>query len=201
MPGRVGLITNSNRCRGRGLQRQRVKLAAHAAAERLVDHLVLLHAALAGKGGGNDAAGIVVAIAAQVFDHHVGVGKSRFDQSFDFGCWHRHETSPGLVLALPSTALISNPPYIKKNNLKCLEKDIGFEPKQALDGGLDGLSEIRKVINKSSELIKRSGHFIIEIGFDQKNKVKKILRDKGFYIKKTVKDLSNHDRCIVSIKT
>ena len=97
--------------------------------------------------------------------------------------------------------IISNPPYIKKTDLKCLEKDIGFEPKQALDGGLDGLSEIRKVINKSSELIKRSGHFIIEIGFDQKNKVKKILRDKGFYIKKTVKDLSNHDRCIVSIKT
>ena len=97
--------------------------------------------------------------------------------------------------------IISNPPYIKKIDLKCLEKDIGFEPKQALDGGLDGLLEIRKVINKSSELIKRSGHFIIEIGFDQKNKVKKILRDKGFYIKKTVKDLSNHDRCIVSIKT
>ena len=97
--------------------------------------------------------------------------------------------------------IISNPPYIKKSDLKCLEKDVGFEPKQALDGGLDGLSEIRKVINKSSELIKRSGHFIIEIGFDQKNKVKKILRDKGFYIKKTVKDLSNHDRCIVSIKT
>ena len=97
--------------------------------------------------------------------------------------------------------IVSNPPYIKKSNLKCLEKDIGFEPKQALDGGLDGLSEIRKVINKSSELIKRSGHFIIEIGFDQKNKVKKILRDNGFYIKETVKDLSNHDRCIVSIKT
>ena len=97
--------------------------------------------------------------------------------------------------------ILSNPPYIKKSILKCLEKDIGFEPKQALDGGLDGLSEIRKVINKSSELIKRSGHFIIEIGFDQKIKVKKLLRDKGFYIKKTVKDLSNHDRCIVSIKT
>ena len=96
--------------------------------------------------------------------------------------------------------IVSNPPYIKKSILKCLEKDIGFEPKQALDGGLDGLSEIRKVIKKSSELIKRSGHFIIEIGFDQKNKVKKILRDNGFYIKKTVKDLSNHDRCIVSIK-
>jgi release factor glutamine methyltransferase len=97
--------------------------------------------------------------------------------------------------------IVSNPPYINKKDLKYLDRDVAnFEPRLALDGGLDGLSEIRKVINKSSELIKRSGHFIIEIGFDQKNKVKKILRDKGFYIKKTVKDLSNHDRCIVSIK-
>ena len=98
--------------------------------------------------------------------------------------------------------IISNPPYIKKFDIKYLEKDVAkFEPELALDGGLDGLSEIKKVINKSSELIKRSGHLIIEIGFDQKNKVKKILREKGFYIKKTIKDLSNHDRCIVSIKT
>ncbi len=96
--------------------------------------------------------------------------------------------------------IISNPPYIKKSDLKCLEKDIGFEPKQALDGGFDGLSEIRKVINKSSELIKKNGHLVLEIGFDQKYEVKNILRNKGFYIKKTFKDLSNHDRCIVSIK-
>jgi release factor glutamine methyltransferase len=97
--------------------------------------------------------------------------------------------------------IISNPPYIKKNKLKYLEKDvIGFEPKQALDGGIDGLSEISKVINKSSELIKKNGFLILEIGFDQKWKVKKILENKGFYIKKIVKDLSNNDRCIVSIK-
>jgi release factor glutamine methyltransferase len=97
--------------------------------------------------------------------------------------------------------IISNPPYIKKNKLKYLEKDvIGFEPRQALDGGIDGLSEISKVINKSSELIKKNGFLILEIGFDQKWKVKKILENKGFYIKKIVKDLSSNDRCIVSIK-
>jgi release factor glutamine methyltransferase len=97
--------------------------------------------------------------------------------------------------------IISNPPYIKKFDLKCLEKDvIGFEPKQALDGGIEGLSEIRKVISKSSELIKKNGFLILEIGFDQKNRVKQILQNKGFYIKKIVKDLSGHDRCIVSIK-
>ena len=48
--------------------------------------------------------------------------------------------------------------------------------------------------------MKKNGHLIIEIGFDQKNRVKRILSNKGFYIKRIVKDLSNHDRCIVSIK-
>ena len=96
--------------------------------------------------------------------------------------------------------IISNPPYIKKNFLKCLEKDISFEPVEALDGGIDGLSETRKIILKSSELIKKKGYLFLEIGFDQKDKVKKILKNNGFYIKKVIKDLSNHDRCIVSIK-
>ena len=97
--------------------------------------------------------------------------------------------------------IISNPPYIKRYNLKYLESDvIKFEPKQALDGGLDGLSEIRKVIKKSSELIKKNGKFVLEIGFNQKNKVVKLLREKGFYINCTLKDLALNDRCIVSTK-
>ena len=74
--------------------------------------------------------------------------------------------------------IVSNPPYIKKSKLKYLEKDVAkFEPKLALDGGLDGLSEIRKVIKKSSELIKKNGKFVLEIGFDQKNKVVNILKN------------------------
>mgnify|MGYP001360380513 CR=1 FL=1 len=97
--------------------------------------------------------------------------------------------------------IVSNPPYIKRNKLKYLERDVkNFEPKIALDGGLDGLSEIRKVINKSSELIKKNGKFILEIGFDQKNKVINLLKKEGFYINSTQKDLANNDRCIVSTK-
>ena len=97
--------------------------------------------------------------------------------------------------------IISNPPYIKQSVLKCLEKDVvNFEPKCALDGGLNGLSEIRKVIYKSSELIKKKGFLILEIGFDQKKSIIKILNDKGFYIKEIVKDLANNDRCIISVK-
>ena len=97
--------------------------------------------------------------------------------------------------------IVSNPPYINQFDLKKLDKDVkNFEPKLALDGGLDGLSVIRKVINKSSDLIKLSGMLILEIGFNQKNKVKKILTNKGFYINKVVKDYANNDRCIISTK-
>ena len=97
--------------------------------------------------------------------------------------------------------IVSNPPYINQNDLKYLEKDIiNFEPRIALNGGLDGLSEIRKVIKKSSELIKVNGKFILEIGFDQKDRVKKILTSKGFYINKILKDYAKNDRCIVSTK-
>ena len=97
--------------------------------------------------------------------------------------------------------IVSNPPYINKYKLKYLEKDVvKFEPKLALNGGLDGLTEIRKVIKKSSELIKKNGKFILEIGFDQKNKVINLLKKEGFYINSTVKDLSNNDRCIICTK-
>ena len=68
--------------------------------------------------------------------------------------------------------IVSNPPYIEQLSLKYLEKDVvNFEPKLALSGGFDGFSKIRKVINKASILIKKNGKFILEIGFNQKNKV------------------------------
>ena len=97
--------------------------------------------------------------------------------------------------------IISNPPYIKNSKLKYLDRDVAkFEPKLALDGGLDGLSAIRKVIKKSSELIKKNGRFVLEIGFDQKNSVIRLLKKEGFYINSINKDLANNDRCIVCTK-
>ena len=97
--------------------------------------------------------------------------------------------------------IVSNPPYIKKLDLKKLNKDvINYEPKLALDGGLDGLSKIRKVIKKSSELVKLNGKLIIEIASDQKKMVKKILIENGFFVNKVAKDLSKNDRCIISTK-
>ncbi len=97
--------------------------------------------------------------------------------------------------------IISNPPYIKNSDLKYLEKDvINFEPRSALDGGLDGISEIRKIIEKSSELIKNGGKLILEIAYNQKKEVKQLLKKNSFYINSVIKDLANNDRCIISTK-
>ena len=97
--------------------------------------------------------------------------------------------------------IVSNPPYINNFELKCLDDDvIGYEPIKALDGGVEGLSQIKKVIRKSSKLIKKNGTLILEIGFGQKNKVLSLLKDNEFYINGIIKDLSNKDRCIISTK-
>ena len=97
--------------------------------------------------------------------------------------------------------IVSNPPYIKTSKIKYLERDVAkFEPRLALDGGLDGLSELSKVIHKSSELIKKNGTFVLEIVFAHTNKVINILKKEGFYINSAEKDLAGNDRCIVSTK-
>ena len=97
--------------------------------------------------------------------------------------------------------IISNPPYIKKLKLRYLENDVfKFEPKLALDGGLDGISEIRKIILKSSELIKFGGKLILEIAFNQREEVKELLKKNKFYINSVIKDLANNDRCIICTK-
>ena len=97
--------------------------------------------------------------------------------------------------------IVSNPPYIEYLKLKYLDRDVfKYEPRIALNGGLDGFLTIRKVIEKTSILIKKKGTFFLEIGFNQKSKVMKILKDNGFYINMILKDYGKHYRCIVSTK-
>jgi len=97
--------------------------------------------------------------------------------------------------------ILSNPPYISNIDLIRLDDDVRiYEPRESLSGGLDGYKEITKVIEKSSKLLKNSGKLIVEIADTQKNNVIKLLKNNGFYINKTGKDLSGRDRCIVSTK-
>ena len=97
--------------------------------------------------------------------------------------------------------IVSNPPYIPSKNLKNLSKDIiNHEPKGALDGGIDGLDLIKKVIYKSTYLLKENGLFALEIGFNQYKKVSYILRNKGFREVSKEYDYERNVRCILSTK-
>ena len=97
--------------------------------------------------------------------------------------------------------VISNPPYINKFDLKYLERDvIGFEPSLALEGGIDGFTVLKKVIKKSSRLLKIGGKLVLEIGFDQKLKVIKLLKKEEYFVNKIVKDYGNRDRCVICTK-
>ena len=97
--------------------------------------------------------------------------------------------------------IISNPPYIKQHEINGLEKDIkNYEPRVALNGGIDGYSKIRLTIKKSSALIKKNGKLFLEIGSNQVMETLKILKFNGFFVNKIVKDLANKNRCVVSTK-
>jgi len=97
--------------------------------------------------------------------------------------------------------IISNPPYIKSNEIKYLEKDVyNFEPKLALDGGLDGTIKTLKIIEKASTLLKGNGKLILEIAYNQRIKITTLLKKKGFYINKIIKDYAENDRCVISTK-
>tara|TARA_Y100000816_G_scaffold270273_1_gene233892 strand:+ start:153 stop:992 length:840 start_codon:yes stop_codon:yes gene_type:complete len=95
--------------------------------------------------------------------------------------------------------IVSNPPYIDKHQLKYLGVS-EYEPLKALNGGSNGIEILMKVILRASQLLKINGKLIIEIGYNQKYKVIKLLKKNNFFVNKIVKDFSNIERCIVSTK-
>ena len=95
--------------------------------------------------------------------------------------------------------IVSNPPYIRTNEIKNLKEDIKrYEPIIALDGGNDGLDLIKKVIYKTEYLLKEKGMLALEIGNEQFKKVSKILIKKKFKIEHIIKDYKDNIRCIIS---
>ncbi len=97
--------------------------------------------------------------------------------------------------------ILSNPPYINKFDYNRLEDNVKlFEPKIALEAGIDGLSEIKKLIKKSKILLKKKGQLIFEIGKKHEQKSKLLLNKYGFYINKIFKDYSTNPRVMISTK-
>ena len=98
--------------------------------------------------------------------------------------------------------IVSNPPYIPSKDIKNLSEDIkNHEPLIALDGGLDGLDQIKKIVYKSGYLLKKGGLFAIEIGNHQYERVRSLLIRQNFRIEGVEYDYNRNVRCIFSTKT
>ncbi len=97
--------------------------------------------------------------------------------------------------------IVSNPPYIPSRDIKNLSKDItNFEPLIALDGGIDGLDLIKKVIYKSNHLLKRGGLLALEVGYKGYKRISNILRYNGYRELSKECDYNRNVRCIISTK-
>ncbi len=92
--------------------------------------------------------------------------------------------------------IVSNPPYIKSNELSSLQKEVQFEPKMALDGGIDGLDFYRIINDKWRTRLKKNGRLFLEIGNDQGESIKDALIS---FINVTVKkDIYSNDRIVIA---
>ena len=95
--------------------------------------------------------------------------------------------------------IVSNPPYIKRDIIEGLDKEVKNEPYIALDGGEDGLDFYRDIIKQSYQYLKYNGYLCLEIGFDQKIDVIELIEnEEKFEHTYSKKDLYDNDRVIVT---
>ena len=88
--------------------------------------------------------------------------------------------------------IISNPPYVKSDDIGKLSLDVQNEPHIALDGGNDGLEFYKRISNQVDNYLSDNGYLVLEIGYDQGKEVCELFNDSNFY-----KDLNNNDRCVI----
>lgn len=91
-------------------------------------------------------------------------------------------------------AIVSNPPYIAKNDPHLTQGDLRFEPHHALVSGIDGLESLTYLIKASYDRLLPGGLLLIEHGFDQKHAVERLLFDRGYDRIQCWQDNEGHDR-------
>ncbi len=96
----------------------------------------------------------------------------------------------------PVDALVSNPPYIPKADLKTLQREVQHEPSMALDGGEDGLTFYRVIANEWSKHVRSGGFIAVEIGIGQSEDVARLFADAGLINIRVYKDFAEIDRVI-----
>ena len=96
--------------------------------------------------------------------------------------------------------IVSNPPYIKEEEIGKLMSDVkDYEPHTALSGGEDGLIFYRRIVEESRKVLKENGILSFEIGYDQGEDVKKLMESNGYEEVKVIRDLAGLDRVVIGI--
>jgi release factor glutamine methyltransferase len=93
--------------------------------------------------------------------------------------------------------IVSNPPYIEENDVHLTQGDLRFEPISALASGVDGLDDIRQIINDGLIYLKPQGWLMLEHGYNQAAQVADLMADVGLTNIETIKDLGNNDRVTI----
>jgi release factor glutamine methyltransferase len=93
--------------------------------------------------------------------------------------------------------IISNPPYIRKDDIRDLQPEIReWEPLNALDGGEDGLDFYREIIPSARVYLKENAALMFEVGFDEADSVAGIFRNAGYHEIQITKDYSGIKRIV-----
>lgn len=144
------------------------------------------------SGIGFDKSGEALEIAARnAYDLGVS-GRVKFLQ----GTWYNDKL--GGDLGQTFDVIVSNPPYIKSAEVDRLDPEVrDFDPRIALDGGIDGLHDYRQLSLVVPPLLASGGALFLEIGEGQAADVIKIFESAGLKLLQIVKDLSGTDRCII----
>ena len=105
------------------------------------------------------------------------------------------------ILGEKFDVLVSNPPYIESDEIKNLQTEVSvYEPRLALDGGVDGLDYYKPIVELFKKICEENGVLAVEIGRQQKKSVEEIfLNSKAFKEVKAYRDLAGNDRVIIGM--
>ena len=93
--------------------------------------------------------------------------------------------------------IVSNPPYIKREELESLQEEVRFEPRLALDGGESGYDFYEAIIRDWSVKLRHGGALAFELGEGQAQRVSELMRQKGFSDIRIENDLGGIQRAII----
>ncbi|MBR2176034.1 MAG: peptide chain release factor N(5)-glutamine methyltransferase [Clostridia bacterium] len=136
------------------------------------------------------------------------------DKAFSYLCENIEQNEVGNVYAVNKDignfygsfedgffdVIISNPPYIKSNEIPSLQREVQFEPEMALDGGKDGLSFYRIIAEKWLPKLRSGGIVSLEIGEEQGEAVRNLLLSSGIEDVRVIKDIQGMDRAAAGIR-